>query len=39
VINADIIAVVDNGVIVESGKHQDLIDKRGAYFNLIKSQL
>jgi len=39
VINADIIAVVDNGVIVESGKHQDLIDRRGAYFNLIKSQL
>ncbi|CAG5103938.1 Oidioi.mRNA.OKI2018_I69.chr1.g1009.t1.cds [Oikopleura dioica] len=39
VINADVIAVVDNGVIVESGKHQDLIDKRGAYYHLIKSQL
>jgi len=39
VINADVIAVVDNGVIVESGRHQELLDKRGAYYNLIRSQL
>ncbi|CBY12477.1 unnamed protein product [Oikopleura dioica] len=39
VINADVIAVVDNGVIVESGRHQELLDNRGAYYNLIRSQL
>lgn len=39
VINADVIAVVDNGIIVECGKHQDLLDMKGAYYNLIRSQL
>ncbi|CBY12271.1 unnamed protein product [Oikopleura dioica] len=39
VINADVITVVDNGVIVESGRHQELLDNRGAYYNLIRSQL
>jgi ABC-type multidrug transport system fused ATPase/permease subunit len=34
-----VIAVVDNGVIVESGRHQELLDRRGAYYNLIRSQL
>jgi len=39
VINADKIAVVDNGKIIEIGKHDDLIKKKGAYFSLVNSQL
>lgn len=39
VINADKIAVVDNGQIIEIGKHDDLIKKKGAYFSLVNSQL
>lgn len=37
--NADQIVVLDKGKIVETGKHEDLIAKRGAYFNLVKNQL
>jgi ATP-binding cassette, subfamily B, bacterial len=37
--NADKIVVLDSGRIVESGNHENLIEKRGAYFNLIKNQL
>ena len=39
VINADKIAVVDNGQIIEIGKHEELIQKKGAYFSLVNSQL
>ena len=39
VINADKIAVVDNGQIIEIGKHDELIKKKGAYFSLVNSQL
>ena len=39
VINADKIAVVDNGQIIEIGKHDDLIKKKGAYYSLVNSQL
>jgi len=39
VINADKIAVIENGVIVEIGKHDELIAKQGAYFSLVNSQL
>jgi len=39
VINADKIAVVDNGQIIEIGKHDELIQKKGAYFSLVNSQL
>ena len=39
VINADKIAVVDGGRIVEIGKHDELIAKKGAYYNLVNSQL
>ena len=39
VINADKIAVIDNGVVTEIGTHQELLDKKGAYFSLINSQL
>ncbi|XP_039267518.2 ATP-dependent translocase ABCB1-like [Styela clava] len=37
--NADIIAVVDNGKIVETGTHEELIKKRGAYYSLVNAQL
>lgn len=39
VINADKIYVLENGSIIESGSHRELIDKSGAYFTLIKNQL
>ena len=37
--NADQIIVLDKGSIVESGTHQDLADKKGYYYNLVKNQL
>ena len=37
--NADQLIVIDNGRIVEQGQHDDLISKRGAYYNLVKNQL
>ena len=39
VINADKIAVVDNGVITEVGTHEELLKRGGAYYSLINSQL
>lgn len=36
--NADRIFVIDNGEIIEAGNHQELIDKRGAYYQLYKAQ-
>lgn len=36
---ADQIVVLDKGNIVEIGNHRELIEKRGAYFNLVKDQL
>lgn len=37
--NADKIVVVEEGRIVETGCHYELIEKRGVYFNLVKNQL
>ena len=37
--NADRIVVIDQGKIIETGKHQELIANRGAYYNLVKNQL
>ncbi|CAG8574146.1 4069_t:CDS:1 [Paraglomus brasilianum] len=36
--NADLIVVMNKGVIIEMGKHDDLISKEGVYFNLVKAQ-
>ncbi len=36
---ADQIIVLDSGMVVESGNHSSLIEKRGAYYNLVKNQL
>jgi ATP-binding cassette subfamily B protein len=37
--NADKIVVLDDGQITETGTHENLIEKRGAYYNLVKNQL
>ena len=37
--NADHIIVLDSGKVVESGNHTSLIEKKGAYYNLVKNQL
>lgn len=37
--NADLILVLDQGVLIEKGTHQDLMDKRGRYFHLNQKQL
>lgn len=37
--NADRIVVIDEGKVAESGTHAELIQKRGAYYNLVKNQL
>lgn len=36
--NADMIAVIDNHKIIEMGSHQELLDKKGEYFNLYTAQ-
>ena len=36
--NADIILVVEDGKIIESGSHEELIKRRGEYFNLYLKQ-
>ncbi|GHT66411.1 ABC transporter ATP-binding protein [Bacteroidia bacterium] len=37
--NADQIVVLEKGEIVEMGTHEELTEKRGAYYNLVKNQL
>ncbi len=37
--NADQIVVIDQGEIVEQGKHNELIKKKGNYYKLVKDQL
>ncbi|GEQ85954.1 antibiotic ABC transporter ATP-binding protein [Patiriisocius marinistellae] len=36
--NADTIVVLSKGEIVEQGKHHELLEKRGTYFNLVEMQ-
>jgi ATP-binding cassette subfamily B protein len=36
---ADTIVVLEKGEIVEKGTHEELVEKRGAYFYLVKDQL
>lgn len=37
--NADQIVVLEKGHVVETGTHHELINKQGAYFNLVRNQL
>lgn len=37
--NADQIIVIEEGKITEIGNHTSLIEKQGAYYNLVKNQL
>ena len=37
--NADKIVVLDNGLIIEEGTHQELTAAKGTYFQLVKNQL
>jgi ATP-binding cassette subfamily B protein len=37
--NADCIVVLDQGTVVESGVHADLVARRGVYYNLVSNQL
>jgi len=30
--------IIDNGEIVEQGKHEQLVEKRGLYFDLFERQ-
>lgn len=36
---ADQIIVIDDGKVKESGKHSELLEKKGAYYSLVKNQL
>ena len=38
ILNADQILVVSDGKVVESGKHQELLDRQGAYYHLYTEQ-
>lgn len=38
IVNADLILVMRDGKIVESGKHKDLLNNKGYYFELYKNQ-
>lgn len=38
VVNADLILVMKDGCVIESGKHHDLLAQKGYYFELYKNQ-
>ena len=37
--NADKIVVLEKGRLVEEGTHRELVETKGAYYNLVKEQL
>ena len=37
--NADVIAVIENGTVVETGTHSELLALKGSYFSLVNAQL
>lgn len=38
IIDADCIMYIDNGGIVESGTHEELLEQKGKYYDLVKAQ-
>jgi NHLM bacteriocin system ABC transporter peptidase/ATP-binding protein len=36
--DADVIMVVENGSVVEQGRHEDLMARRGVYYDLVQSE-
>ena len=38
IVNSDLIVMLDMGKIIEMGTHEELLHKRGAYFDLYKNQ-
>jgi ATP-binding cassette, subfamily B, multidrug efflux pump len=38
IVNADMILVIDHGEIIERGRHRELMDQHGFYYNLYMSQ-
>lgn len=38
IFDADLIVVLDNGVVVESGNHNELLEENGVYKNLYETQ-
>ena len=38
IINSDLILVMKDGKIIERGKHKELLDKRGFYYELFNAQ-
>ena len=39
IINSDKILVMYNGTIVEEGKHDELVDRKGMYYQLVRKQM
>jgi ATP-binding cassette subfamily B protein len=39
IMSADKILVLYNGSVVEEGRHEELVDKKGMYFQLVKKQI
>jgi ABC-type multidrug transport system fused ATPase/permease subunit len=37
--DADVIHVMDSGNVVESGSHEELVERAGRYWHLIESQV
>ena len=38
VVNADLILVMKDGEVIESGTHKELLNQKGYYFDLYKTQ-
>src|SRR5690606_18870971 len=39
IMSSDKIVVLFNGTVAEEGNHQDLVDRRGMYYQLVKQQM
>jgi ATP-binding cassette, subfamily B, bacterial len=39
VVDADLILVMDDGQLVEAGRHEELLLRRGTYAQLVRAQI